>query len=75
MAYNRGDLVQCTCGNGKHTGRVVAVLGAEYGVFWESRNPEFGKPSNTAPQYPADFVKAHARHLMTAGEKDLAPRA
>jgi len=74
MAFNRGDLVQCTSCDGKHTGRVVAVLGSDYGVFWDARNENFGKPGNTDPQYPADFVKAHARHLMTATEADLAPR-
>lgn len=64
----RGDRVQCVDCDGQHKGTVVHVAGMFYGVAWDDRNPEFGKPGNTKPQYPADFVRAHKNHLTLVGD-------
>lgn len=73
MAYNKGDLVKCVDCDGKHTGRVVHVMGPWYGVAWDDRNANFGQPGNTEPQFPADFIRAHKNHLMTVGELAIDP--
>jgi hypothetical protein len=64
----RGDRVQCVDCDGQHKGTVVHVAGLWYGVAWDDRNPNFGRPGNTEPQYPAHFLKEHQAHLTMVGD-------
>lgn len=62
---NPQDRIECVDCNGEHKGTVVAVIRSdvEYGVAWDARNPNWGKPGNTEPQFPAEFVKQHKHHI------------
>lgn len=68
MSLAKGTRVKCVDCNGQHTGTVVSVSGLWYGVAWDDRNPNFGKPGNTEPQFPEHFLRQHAKHLVSVGD-------
>lgn len=74
MSLTKGTRVGCEDCDGQHTGTVVAVLGPGwYGVAWDDRNANYGKPGNTEPQFPDHFLRQHKNHLAMVG--DLAVNA
>lgn len=69
-----GTRVECEDCNGQHKGLVVANLGGRFwGVAWEDRNPNFGKPGNTEPQFPDHFLAEHTNHIASVGELAFRP--
>ncbi|QJD54015.1 hypothetical protein SEA_GALACTICA_68 [Streptomyces phage Galactica] len=77
MFHVVGSLIECVACDGKHTGRVVSAVvpGVTYGVAWTCRNKNFGKPGNTEPQFPAEFVKAHRKDISFTDSEAIRPRS
>lgn len=67
-----GRWIECTEHDGAHKGEVAYEAGAHsVKVNWADRNPEFGRPGNIRPEYPAEFVlSGHLQDLnYTARDK------
>lgn len=65
----KGRWVECTDHNGAHRGEVEYDAGAHaVKVAWSDRNPRFGQPGNSTPEYPAEFVLSG--HLLDLGYVD-----
>lgn len=66
-----GRWVECTEHDGAHKGRVAYDAGVfSVKVNWADRNPNFGKPGNAVPEYPAEFVLSG--HLQDVNYTDRA---